>query len=380
MGLILNSLKILTLTPLLIFSQTVTNTDSTLEVTNTITEEDNSGIIALPFTSYSPETAWSFGVGGMYYFLTQPAAFPDSRTSNFLVVAQYTTKKQMIGEMSYDLYFYNNNYRLYGNLSYAKFPFSFFGIGNNTEKVNEEIYTPRYINLENTFIKKIYSNFQGGLSAGVRLDFRNDEIINVELNGILSSENIKGKNGGIVSGLGFTLNWDTRDNTFCTTSGEYLDFKANFYGRYFFGDFNFNRFIFDGRKFFSVGVLDTVHVFAMQFVTNITSGDVPFYLLPTFGGNDAMRGIFQGRFRDKVSVFFQSEYRFPVFWRFAAAVFGGAGQVASSAANFSLNDFKIAYGAGIRFTLIPEQKISVRIDFGFSYNESQFYLGINEAF
>jgi hypothetical protein len=366
--------------PLLVFSQTITNTDSTLERAKTVTEKDNSGIIALPFASYSPETEWSFGVGGMYYFLTQPAAFPDSRTSNFLVVVQYTTKKQMIGEMNYDLYFDNDNYRFYGNLSYAKYPFSFFGIGNNTKKENEETYTPQYINSENTFIKKIYTNYDGGLSAGMRMDFRNDEIINVEPGGILSSENIKGKNGGMVSGLGITLNWDTRDNTFYTTSGEYLDFKTNFYGSYFFSDFDFNRIIFDGRKFFSFGVLDTVHVLAMQFVTNITSGDVPFYLLPTFGGNDAMRGIFQGRFRDKVSVFFQSEYRIPVFWRFAAAVFGGAGQVANSTSNFSLKDFKIAYGAGIRFTIIPEQKISVRIDFGFSDNESQFYLGIGEAF
>ena len=93
-----------------------------------------------------------------------------------------------------------------------------------------------------------------------------------------------------------------------------------------------------------------------------------------------MRGIFQGRFRDKISFYFQGEYRLHVFWRIGLAAFGGLGEVSSKVSGFSINNLKAAYGLGLRFSIIPEERILARVDLGFSEGESQLYLSFNEAF
>jgi len=355
----------------LIFSQS--DIDSTKK-------KDDSGWIALPFASYSPETEWAFGVAGLYYFHTLENPLPDSRSSNIIAAVQYTTKKQFLVELDYDFYFSNEDYRFFGYAAYGKFPFSFFGIGNNTREEDEENYTPKYANFINTFLKKIHSSSRGGIYAGLRLDIRHDNIIEKEPGRMLDTANVTGSNGGTISGLGITANLDTRDNTFTSTSGEFVDIQLNFYSSQLIGDFGFNNFALDARKYFGFDVLNALHVFAAQFSAWHATGDIPFYLLPTFGGKSDMRGIFTGRFRDKNSYFFQAEYRFPVYWIIGMVLFGGTAQAAPEINKFSFNGTKFAYGLGIRLNVIPDEKISLRADFGFSNGEGQLYLGFGEAF
>jgi outer membrane protein assembly factor BamA len=57
---------------------------------------------------------------------------------------------------------------------------------------------------------------------------------------------------GVISGAGININWDTRDNTFSSRSGEYIDFTSTFYGKHFLSDYNFERYTFDIRKFFNI--------------------------------------------------------------------------------------------------------------------------------
>ena len=338
------------------------------------------GVIGTPFLSYAPETEWSFGIAGLFYFHLEKPNKEVNRLSNIFTDFHYTTKKQFSIKSEYDFYFIKDTYRLYGDIAYSKFPFQFFGIGNNTLESNEEDYTPKYTRFEINLIRKIFTIENGKLNSGFRYDFRDDNILKTESNGKLESENIPGKNGGIVSGLGININFDSRDNSFSTTSGEYLDFKSTFYRSLVGSDYSFDRFTIDLRKFYSIYILDTTHVFAAQIFTDFTNGNVPFYLLPTYGGENNLRGIYNGRFRDNNSFFLQGEYRFPVFWRIGLAVFGGIGEAFHQINDYSLNKLKFAGGFGIRGSVIPKEKISIRIDFGFSKYKSEFYLSFNEAF
>jgi hypothetical protein len=357
------------------FSSLISQTDS-----DSTKKKDSSGWIALPFASYSPETEWAFGVAGLYYFHTVENPLPDSRSSNIIVAVQYTTKKQFLAELDYDFYFSNEEYRFFGYSAYGNFPFSYFGIGNNTQQDDEENYTPRFINSKNTFLIKLQKNDKGGIYAGVKNDFRYDKIIEIESGRQLDTSNVTGSDGGTVSGLGLNINLDTRDNTFTSTSGEFIDVQAIFYGNYFLSDFDFNSFTFDARKYLSLNVFNSSHVLASQFYTRLTTGEVPFYYLSTFGGKNDMRGIFTGRFRDKDSYFLQAEYRFPVYWIVGMVVFGGMAQSTPEINKFSFDETKFSYGLGFRLNVIPSEGISLRADFGFADGEGQLYLGFGEAF
>ena len=87
------------------------------------------------------------------------------------------------------------------------------------------------------------------------------------------------------------------------------------------------------------------------------------------------------RFRDKEMIEGQMEYRFPIWGRWGGTVFFGAGEVAPSVLNFSPARLKPAGGLGLRFAVIPKERINIRLDFAYTdFAGLVYYLDINEAF
>jgi outer membrane protein assembly factor BamA len=122
-------------------------------------------------------------------------------------------------------------------------------------------------------------------------------------------------------------------------------------------------------------------VLACQMYGGFVAGTAPFQYRQRFGGEKLMRGYLEGRFLDNDYVLAQAEYRFPVWWRFGMVVFGGLGQVSSSPSALSLAEFKTSIGVGVRYAISPEEKLNIRVDFGFGQDgNSGFYLTAAEAF
>ena len=106
---------------------------------------------------------------------------------------------------------------------------------------------------------------------------------------------------------------------------------------------------------------------------------MPFYLLPTFGGDHSLRGVLEGRWRDRTALSLQAELGVPLFWRFGAGVFGGAGQVAARPGALAWERFVPAGGAGLRLTVDRADRVILRVDRGFSRGSANWYLSIGEA-
>jgi outer membrane protein assembly factor BamA len=87
--------------------------------------------------------------------------------------------------------------------------------------------------------------------------------------------------------------------------------------------------------------------------------DVPFYLLPSLGGANSLRGYLDYRFRDRDMLLMNAEYRWPLLRRVDAAVFYDAGSVAS-ASNLLSRKIYTDYGAGLR--LHSATRMLVRLD------------------
>ena len=119
------------------------------------------------------------------------------------------------------------------------------------------------------------------------------------------------------------------------------------------------------------------------FVTS-TSGDLPFYSLPTLGGSDTLRGYIRNRWTDRAAWHASGEYR---FWfiprgfkvtkririeRIGAAVFYDMGSVADRVGNFGTAGVLDSYGFGLRIGI--ERTAVVRFDFGFSDEGSNVIL------
>jgi outer membrane translocation and assembly module TamA len=89
---------------------------------------------------------------------------------------------------------------------------------------------------------------------------------------------------------------------------------------------------------------------AKMSTTSTTNGqEIPFFMLPSLGGGNDLRGFDSWRFRDRDSLLLQAEWRIMVNRFLDTALFYDTGKVTGRAADLDLHDLKHDYGFGVRF-------------------------------
>jgi outer membrane protein assembly factor BamA len=96
---------------------------------------------------------------------------------------------------------------------------------------------------------------------------------------------------------------------------------------------------------------------------------IPFFLLPSLGGNDTLRGFRAHRFRGPHAVLLQGEYRFEVWSGLDAALFVDAGKVALRRSDLTLRDLERDAGFGFRFN--TDNGVVVRVDAAFGSRDGK---------
>lgn len=121
-----------------------------------------------------------------------------------------------------------------------------------------------------------------------------------------------------------------------------------------------------------------------------TAGNLPFWALPSLGGNYTLRGFPPDRFIDESALHYSLEYRlwllprgFAVIGnsrveRLGAALFVEGGTVAASSRDFFEEDHKWSAGVGIRMTF--ERQALFRVDIGFSEEGSNLAVNFGLSF
>ena len=335
------------------------------------TKEKLYGVAPIPIIFQTPETGFAGGAA-LTVFFREKGSSPDARPSTVMPTFIYTQKKQIILQLITEFWLNEETDHLTGNLTYLKFPDYFYGIGSKTLKENEESYTPRMIQVDAGYERKVSEGFY----LGLKYHFTHGNIIKYEETGILIRGIIPGSSKSNVSGLGITASWDTRDHVYYASSGKWFKITAFKSDKSLGSDFNYNELNLDLRKYYMVA---PSHIIALRGYFNFMSGNPPFYKLSLFGG-DLLRGFYSGRYRDKNMIIFQAEYRRQLTRRFGFIIFAGSGDVAEKTGDFKPGKFKSAFGGGLRFALIPEEKINLRIDIGRAENSGSLYIALTEVF
>jgi hypothetical protein len=76
---------------------------------------------------------------------------------------------------------------------------------------------------------------------------------------------------------------------------------------------------------------------------------IPFFMLPSLGGGDDLRGYSSWRFRDNDSMLMQAEWRAMINRFFETVIFADAGRVAARPEDLGFNGMRTDYGVGFRF-------------------------------
>jgi outer membrane protein assembly factor BamA len=186
------------------------------------------------------------------------------------------------------------------------------------------------------------------------------------------------RQGNYLSG-GFYAEYEGRDAPLDPHSGAYIFTRfQNFTGLN--ATANYDQFDFDGQQY--VPFWNRRRVLALHLKSVLTlphdNSAVPFFLEPTLGGPNDLRGFRPYRFYDRNMVYATAEYRWTVTEALDMAVFADAGKVYRDWNTFSLGQFQSDVGFGLRAK--AGSTVPFRIDFGFSREGVQVWLNFYNVF
>jgi outer membrane protein assembly factor BamA len=173
---------------------------------------------------------------------------------------------------------------------------------------------------------------------------------------------------------------DTRNHPGHPTRGGLYRVTAAGYADRDYGKYSFRRYEAEAAQF--VPLVEDKWVLALHawevFSDTSAGNTVPFYLMPSLGGKNTLRGYYDYRFHDRDMQVFNAESRWGLFTHLDLAVFADAGKVAPVASDLDLKHMKTSYGAGLR---VHTRTSTVgRLDFGHSTEGWRVVFKINDPF
>jgi len=334
--------------------------------------EAGGSLSVVPALFYSPETRLGAGAFAIRTFRPS-AAGGEARPSSLTVGLLGTVEKQALVIVAADLYRRGEALRWLGLAAWSYFPTKFYGVGAETSDANEEDYTPRTLALQAQGLPRVMS----GLRAGPRVEYQRLRLAEVAAGGLLAAGDVPGSGEGDALGTGLVVLYDTRDNVFFPTRGQLHEASVTAFGGTLGGDFAWTRRQLDLRRYLPLG---TRHTVALQALLVSNTGEPPFTQLGLLGGQNVLRGYYEGRDRDRNLAAVQAEYRRPLGGRFGLALFAAGGTVARDLDGLALAHLRIAGGAGLRYLLSVSEGINFRLDYGVGDNSSGMYFTATEAF
>ncbi len=328
-----------------------------------------------PVLFYLPETRLGYGVTGILAFDNYKNGDTQlSRVSQIQPSAAFTSNKQLLLFLPYELYFDKDRWKISGELGYFKYFYNFYGIGTDTKLSDKEQYDVDYPRFKINVLRRIKPT----VSVGISYRFDDYKIQSIETEGILSAGTISGAQGGKLSMIGTVAQYDDRDDIFYPYEGSISQASINVSNNILGSSFDYTIIEFSYSRYFNLG---RERIMAFDIRTASSYGDIPFYELFYFGSTQRSRGTPDRRYMDRNFFALQHEYRFPLWKRIGGVVFHSLSTVEERwPMLFSDARYIYAYGLGMRYKLTKEQRVRLRMDFGFSESQFNFYFTIGEAF
>ena len=173
---------------------------------------------------------------------------------------------------------------------------------------------------------------------------------------------------------GAFLRIDYRDDPIGPRSGGMYRARFDVYDGRGAGDPNFRQLDLEARQY--IPFFNERRVVALAGAVTMSfperAGAVPFFLQPTLGGSDDLRGFRSYRFYDDNVVVVNAEYRWEAFAGLDVALFFDAGKVTPKHSQLNFHSLETDAGFGLRFN--TRNRTFLRIDTGFSHEGFQVWI------
>lgn len=350
-------------------------------VIDQLTFPTEKGVFAIyPSGGYSSRTGLEFGIMPIYSW--DNPALPVGIVNTLTSTVQISTKGMI--EVSGELEWYLSADRLVrGQLEWLRLNDKYWGLWS-AQEIPETEYRSDRIMGELSF----FQTFGKGLYAGINAKAGHYNISSVNSQETSGESDSTGgpANSGITSygadagtfvAFGPSMLYDSRNHVLAPTRGTYVNTTVTFYDKGFGSDFSFTNYLADFRCFVPLGQ----SVLGFQGLWEYSNGTVPFFMMPQLGGKERLRGIgHSNRVIDNSVLLVRSEVRRHLWWRIGGVLFAGAGQ-ASGRPELKVGQLIYSGGAGLRFRLLPDEPLNVRLDAAVSSEGFHgIFISLREAF
>ncbi|MEZ8184377.1 hypothetical protein EGC79_00305 [Shewanella vesiculosa] len=325
----------------------------------------------LPTAYYTPEKKFGVGLLMVGLYKTDNASSEEQPSS--LVLNSFASMNQSYGVTVENMTFLNQGkQRLLLDLELHNEAAVYYGVGieQGDQDLNHHEFKEQLYSFKPRWMTEVADNYFIGVGA----DFiytTADSLELVATQAPVDANSLLPDN--FSSGVVITSIYDSRDYRLNATKGWLFQLDAGLYQNDQFD--SFSTYNIELANYIDLGT--TPGLIAWQVQGHLTSGDVPWNLLPDLGGSDAMRGYIRGRYRDEQMMMGQVEYRLPIFQRYGMVFWGSVGSVAPKVSELT-DTLLTAYGTGFRFKI--KDNINLRFDVGVGENDTNFYLNVNEVF
>ena len=268
--------------------------------------------------------------------------------------------------------------------TYRNFPrMSYFGPGPDSSKNSRTSYRLEDVAYELTVGVNPFSRLRLGASGG----FLQVNVGPGQHSRFLSTEEAFGpvttpgvdRQSDFITTRGF-VDFDYRDSTSGPRSGGYYSATFSNYEDRSLRTGSHRRLDLRAQQY--IPFFSKQRVIALRGYTALTEARaghrIPFYLQPTLGGPDTMRGFHPFRFHDENLLLMNAEYRWKISSGVEMAAFVDSGKVFATRQSLDTRDLMHSYGVGMRFN--SRESNFLRVDVGCGNEGCRVWLRFNNFF
>lgn len=327
----------------------------------------STGLSVIGGPHYDSMTRFGVGVAASYGYRLRGCDSP-LQPSLLSITADVTTAKFLSVGARNVMIIGGDSKRMNSSFRLEYKPINFWGVGYVNGKQDSNKSFMRQLRME--FNTDFLFRLANGLFAGPYVHWEYNKVDSIEKPHLLEGQAKHQRNYGV----GFTVDYDTRDYISEPTRGIYIHLNQVFFPRFLWnGNQNFTRTDFR-FSIYNKAWRDAIIACDVRAMFNY--GSPSWATMAQWGGSTNMRGYYMGRYRDNCMMNATIELR-QHLWRWLGAVaWLGGGTVFHDSHSMH---FLPNVGVGLRWAF--RKHVNIRLDYGFGRaGESAFIFGINEAF
>lgn len=321
---------------------------------------------AIPIINYDPSFEFMFGaMTSAFYRLDKNDTISPPSVTGIFVMA--TTNGSWFGALFQKLYLQQDNWRITAAAGKVNVNFQFYMdipiIGGKFIGFNSEA---------SMYYAKVLRQTWPNLYLGVH-----GAIVPVTTDFDINIGNWSPSDSRQLNFLGYDIEYDSRDNVNNPSSGINGAFGHSLFRDWMGSDNDYNSFELTLNHYTTIK--NKKNVLASRFSTQIAHGDVPFQGQNVVMGDD-IRGYTNGKHRANQIYALQTEYRWNFYKKFGLVGFFGLASAVESFNNLSDSEVLPGAGFGLRYMMIPSERINVGFDIATGKDDWGIYFRIGEAF